>query len=797
MKLRTRICIGLAIFILLCLLGGWFAYLVVVHHFESELPPVSETQNIQLAEPLRIYTADGKLIAQFGAKLRKPLKYEKIPKTLRQAFMAAEDNNFFNHGAVDIPGLMRAAYVLITTGEKKQGGSTITMQLARDLFLSPRKTYSRKIKEILLARRLEKTYSKQQILALYLNRIFLGHHAYGVAAAAHVYYGKDVDQLSLSQAATLAGLPKAPSTDNPVTNPQRATGRRNYVLGQMHQLGWISDADYQHALQQPVTAQLQRSQPQVTASYAAEMVRAKLIAKYGEAIYHSGDSVITTINSKDQAAAVNALRAGLLAYGQRHAYIGPEGHLPKELIAKLKRNPADPDVLSALNDKAVVGGLVAAAVVSFSPSRLVVQTASGQATLPAKAFAWTKLSAQHPLHPGDIVRLLPNGKGWTLAEIPPAQGALVALDPNDGAIRALVGGFDFSDSKYNRAVQAQRQVGSGFKPYLYTAALAKGYTPASTFLNAPVVTGGGSANAWRPQNDNGKFGGLMRMRSALEHSVNLVSIRILRAIGVDYMRGFVSSRFGIPAERIPDNLTAALGTAALTPLEQARGYAVFANGGFLVSPYLIKSIRNQDGEEIFHAKPSHACRTCPFTGIAANTQATPVPVLAPVPQTETGGNAPRTLTPPTNYLIDSMLHDVIRHGTGHAATALGRHDLDGKTGTTNNYTDAWFNGFNPSLVAIAWVGHDSPTSLGSGEFGSKAALPIWMAFMKRALAGAPEHPLEMPTTGISEITIDPATGNRVPPGTSGAIGEVVQSDHLPPMEYQSPGSTSAPARQLY
>ncbi|HEX7381569.1 MAG TPA: PBP1A family penicillin-binding protein [Nevskiaceae bacterium] len=809
LKVLARLVTGLVVVGALAAAGGWLAYRTALQRYGSDLPSVADLPEIQRGGPLRIYTADGKLMGQFGTELRKPLRFEQIPDTVWRAFLAAEDSDFFNHGAVDVSGLLRAAFVVLTTGEKKQGGSTITMQLARGQFLSREKTYERKIKEILLARRIEQQFPKTQILTMYLNRVFLGNHAYGVAAAAYVYYGKAVDQLDLGEAATLAGLPKAPSTDNPVASPQRARARRNYVLGRMYALGWITDAAYRRALGQPVITHLHVVQPEVTAGYAAELVRAQLVARYGPEIYTAGDKVVTTLRSGDQEAAVRALRAGLLTYTRRHGYDGPEAHLTPALTQKLGRDPADADVLEALEDYSPIGGLVPAAVVRFDPGALVVRTATDTLTLPAAAFAWAKLSARRPLHPGDIVRVEQGGAGgWQLAEVPQVQGALVALDPVDGAIRAMVGGFDFAANNFNRATQAQRQVGSGFKPYLYAAALAKGYTPASVFLDAPIVTSAsGNQESWRPLNDDGTFSGPTRMRYALQHSINLVSIRILRAVGVGAMRAFVAPRFGIPIDRIPQNLTAALGTASLTPLEQARGYAVFANGGFLVNPYLIQSVHARDGQELFQARPVHACGRCVDTSSPVSLDpdaaldvpdkpAALMPATATTLSTDDGGNAPRTLSPVTSYLMNSMLHSVMTAGTGSATRALGRTDLGGKTGTTNDYTDAWFNGFSPSLVSIVWVGFDQPRTLGRREFGAQVALPIWMDFMKQALAGVPDQPPIQPP-GIASISIDPTTGDRVVPGSSGSMQELVQSDRVPPLTAGNDAPAVAPTQLLY
>lgn len=809
LKVLARLVTGLLILGALAAAGGWFAYQHVIQRYGSDLPSVADLPEIQRGGPLRIYTADGKLMGQFGTELRKPLRFEQIPDTVWRAFLGAEDSDFFNHGAVDVSGLLRAAFVVLTTGEKKQGGSTITMQLARGQFLSRQKTYERKIKEILLARRIEQQFSKKQILTMYLNRVFLGNHAYGVAAAAYVYYGKTVDQLDLGEAATLAGLPKAPSTDNPIASPQRAHARRNYVLGRLYALGWIDAAAYRNALEEPVITHLHVVEPEVTAGYAAELVRTQLVARYGPEIYTAGDRVVTTLRSKDQEAAVRALRAGLMTYSQRHGYSGPEAHLTPELTHELVRDPANADVLEALEGYSLIGGLVPAAVVRFDPNALVVRTATDTLTLPVAAFAWAKLSTRRPLHPGDIVRVKQDEKsGWLLAEVPQVQGALVALDPGDGAIRAMVGGFDFATNNFNRVTQAQRQVGSGFKPYLYAAALAKGYTPASVFLDAPIVTpASGNQEAWRPLNDDGTFSGPTRMRYALQHSINLVSIRILRAVGVGAMRAFVAPRFGIPIDRIPENLTAALGTASLTPLEQARGYAVFANGGFLVNPYLIQSIHARDGQELFQAKPVRACVQCIDTSSPISLDpdaaldvpdkpAAPMPATATTLATDDGGSAPRTLSPVTSYLMDSMLHSVMTAGTGSAARALGRTDLGGKTGTTNDYTDAWFNGFNPSLVSIVWVGFDQPRTLGHREFGAQVALPIWMDFMKQALAGVPDEPRAQPP-GIASISIDSTTGDRVPPGMPGSMQELVQSDRVPPLTAGNDAPAMAPTQLLY
>ncbi|MDE2148540.1 MAG: PBP1A family penicillin-binding protein [Gammaproteobacteria bacterium] len=775
-RLLLRALIGLLALAALAVLAVWSGLTAAGWYYGAQLPKIGNLSAAQLGAPLRVYSADGKLIGQFGIERREILSYQQFPPQLVKAFLAAEDADFFHHAAIDWPGLMRAGWVLLTTGQKKQGGSTITMQLARDLFLTPEKTYGRKIKEILLAREIERRLDKKQILTLYLNRVFLGNRAYGAAAAAQVYYGKNLAQLSLAQMATLAGLPKAPSRDNPIASPAHAESRRDYVLTRMRELGWITSRQYQDARDEPVEARLHGPPVDVPAPYAAEMVRAQMVARYGEAAYSAGYRVTTTLDSKDQAAAQAALRAGLLAYAQRHGYSGAEDHLPPKLLQRLRHDPRDAEVMDFLDQRDVIGGLIPAVLVEFSSTRLKLETLHGAVELPAAAFAWAHLSARNRLQAGDIVRLEPTGGDYKLAAVPRVQGALVALDPDDGAIRALVGGFDFYANSYNRAVQAQRQMGSGFKPFLYSAALAAGYTPASVFLDAPIVLSPaeGSLDTWRPENDDDKFSGPMRLREALVHSVNLVSIRVARALGVQTARDYIAPRFGIPESRIPDNLTMALGTAALTPLEAARGYAVFANGGFLVTPYFIRQIEDAHGQVVYRADPPTACPRCDDPAPASGGSAAAPPIVA-----ASDGHAPRTLDAVTDYLITSMMHDVVVRGTGAAAAALGRRDLAGKTGTTNNQTDAWFNGFNPGLVTSVWVGFDQPQGLGAGEYGARAALPIWIAFMQQALAGAPERELPRPDDVVT-IEIDPRNGKRVNSDFPGAIAEVVQKDHLPP-----------------
>lgn len=776
--------IGAALVVVLSI-GGFFAIKAWV---TPQLPSVESLHEIRLGVPLRVYTRDGKLIGEFGAERREPLRYDQLPKPLVQAFLAAEDDRFFEHSGVDVAGLARAAVILASTGEKRQGGSTITMQLARNVFLSNERSFSRKFKEIFLAQKIEAELSKEAILELYLNRIFLGNRAYGVGAAASVYYGREVAKLTLSEMALIAGLPKAPSRDNPLSNPVRAKNRRDYVLRRMHDLGYIDDGAWKTAVAEPITAFEHATQVDVEGRYVAEMVRAELFAKHGEATYTDGFVVTTTLDSVRQQAATAALRGGLLAYEERHGYNGAEAKLPADVRTRLAGNPAAPEVLAQLAARPPVAGLLPAAVLGYTPELLRVITENGIVELPKKAFAWAGFSDKRQPAVGDIVRVAKIGSDWRLTQVPAVQGALVALDPRDGSVQSLVGGYDFFLGNFNRVTQARRQVGSGFKPFLYTAALSKGYTPASVFLDAPVVftSSVNPDDDWRPGNYEGKFRGPMRLREALALSRNLVSVRVAQAVGIEYTRQF-ATRFGFEKSRLPADLTVALGSASMTPMEQARAYAVLANGGFLVDPYFIDSIRDGSGREIFRARPKRACPACdapppvdPVTGEVIAAAPAPAEPPAPPPVAEED-RAPRVLSADLDYLITSMLHDVVTRGTAPQVKALGRDDLAGKTGTSNDETDAWFNGYSASLVGVAWVGFDQPKPLGKGEVGGRAAVPMWIDYMRTALKGVPQEKQPKPP-GLTEIAINPATGKLVSGDTPGALYEVVQSDHVPPAD---------------
>ena len=756
------------------LIGGAYYYL------EPQLPSIENLRDVRLQVPLRVYSADDKLIAEFGEKRRIPLHYEQLPERLIQAFLAAEDDSFFTHPGVDLKGLLRAGTQLLLTGERRQGGSTITMQVARNFYLSPKKTFTRKLSEIFLALRIEQQLSKQEILELYLNKIYLGHRSYGVGAAAQVYYGKDVGELDLAQTAMVAGLPKAPSRFNPVTNPSRAVQRRDYVLGRMHELGYIDANQLREAIAAPVTAELHTAQIEAEAPYVAEMVRAQLVEMYGDDAYTNGYRVYTTIDSRLQEAANRALRDALEAYDVRHGYRGAEVHLDT-----LPATPADRD--AALAAQGQVGGLQAGLVVAVGEKDARIYIGEEQEiTLPWDGMQWAHRyisedargaapkKAADILAVGDLIRLAQRTDDagethWRLAQIPAVAGAFVSIKPQDGAVLALVGGYDFYRSKFNRAVQARRQAGSGFKAFIYSAALEAGFNTASLINDSPVVVTDASLEGdWRPENYSGKFFGPTRLRYALTKSRNLVSIRLVRSMGVEHALAH-ARRFGFDPAELPHNLSLALGSAAVTPLQMARGYAVLANGGFLIEPYFIQRIEEGDTGVVFEAKPAVACPSC-----------TDLPVVddPTQPGAAPEGLAPRVLTPENRYLMYSMMQDVIRAGTATKARSLERGDIAGKTGTTNEQRDAWFNGYNQHLVAIAWVGFDSNDKLGRGEVGGRAALPAWIDYMRVALRDQPEDPPQMPADLVT-VRIDPNTGQRAPAGMSGAIYEIFRPDEVP------------------
>lgn len=732
------------IFTGLIILGSFYIYMAI------HLPEVSQLKEMQMQTPLQIFTIDGKFIGEFGEKKRIPVKLNQVPKLLVHAILDTEDQRYYEHKGVDFMSILRAAKAVYSSGKKSQGASTITMQVARNFFLNREKTYTRKINEILLAFKIDSTFSKEEILELYLNKIYMGERAYGVAAAAQIYYGKTLNELTLPQIAMLAGLPQAPSRENPISNPKLALERRNHVLLRMYTNQHISKSEYKAAVTAPVGTRHHELLPDVAAPYVAEMVRTELIDKFGEAIYDSGAKIYTTLEPRIQDAANKALRNGIIAYDRRHGYRGPEGRLR----AKHDRFAAE----KQLRDIPVINNLHPAAVLSVSDQTIVAKLVDGNViTIDSDGFKWAHLSPINVLAPGNIIRVQKSAAGsahWELAQVPEIEGALVALNPNTGAIVALNGGFSYGQSNFNRVMQAERQAGSTFKPFIYSAALTKGYTLASVINDAPVVLNNpGSNDLWRPQNDTERFYGPTTLRTALIESRNLVSIRLLQAIEIPYAVDYIS-KFGFEPKNMPATPSLALGTGIVNPLQMTVGFAVFANGGKKVEPYFIDHIVDRNGKTIFQAMPKP-------------------------PQ--------QVITQPNAYLMTDVLRDVINRGTARKASAMRRTDLAGKTGTTNDLVDAWFSGFNSDLVSTVWIGYDKPKTI--YEHGAAAALPVWMEFMGGALAGKPEHTMAQPA-GITSVRIDPATGLLAAPGQRNAVFEKFISNTVPTTQASSADSGS-------
>lgn len=776
---------------LLLSISGAFLYL------SPNLPSVDSLRSIQLQIPLRVYSADDKLIAEFGEMRRSPIRFDDIPQAFIHALLAAEDDNFANHYGVDITGLMRAATQLLKSGQIQTGGSTITMQVAKNYFLTSERSFSRKINEILLALQIERELSKNEILELYVNKIYLGNRAYGIEAAAQVYYGKPISELSVAQLAMIAGLPKAPSAFNPLVNPARSKERRDWILGRMYRLGSLDESSYRQALAEPETARYHGATPELDASYIAEMARAEMVGRFGSAAYTDGFRLYTTVSSERQIAANNALNSGLIEYDQRHGYRGPE--------ANLANAPRD-TWLQELAKYRSLSGLQPAAVTQVETSGILVITRDGQEhTVSWDSMKWARpylginSMGPRPQRPadvvkvGDVVRIRWQDEAAVFSQVPQAQAALVSLDPEDGSIEALAGGFSFGQSNYNRAIQAKRQPGSSFKPFIYSAALDAGYTAASLVNDSPIVfVEQGMDRIWRPKNDNNTFLGPIRMREALYKSRNLVSIRLLQTMGVDYTINYIT-RFGFNAQDLPRNLSLALGTATLTPMEIATGWTTFANGGYKIEPYLIQRIEDREGNLLFEANPARVPRETQ----TADVEVHPVqsnPVIADGEQTPAAPHfAEQVLDERTAYIMTSMLQDVIKRGTGRRALALGRDDIAGKTGTTNDSIDSWFSGYNADLVTTVWAGFDQPQSLGRNEYGGTVALPIWMNYMGAVLKDMPEHPPAEPD-GLLKLRIDPVSGRAATPSTPDAYFEVFKSEDSPPPMgefdpgYQAPGS---------
>ncbi|WP_462403024.1 penicillin-binding protein 1A [Pseudomonas sp. Marseille-QA0332] len=779
--------------------SGAFLYL------SPSLPSVDALRSIQLQIPLRVYSSDGKLIAEFGEMRRSPIRFEEIPPQFIQALLSAEDDNFLNHYGVDPGSLMRAATQLLKSGHIQTGGSTITMQVAKNFFLSSERSFSRKTTEILLALQIERELTKDEILELYVNKIYLGNRAYGIEAAAQVYYGKSIRDVSLAQMAMIAGLPKAPSRFNPLANPVRAKERRDWILGRMYRLGKIDQASYQAALAEPLNASYHVPTPEVNAPWIAEMARAEMVGRYGSDAYTEGFRVTTTVPSDLQEMANDAVRDGLASYDERHGYRGPEARFPGKDIAAWQQ---------ALNKQRSLGGLEPAIVTQVEKTGLQVLMRDGKQehvaweTMKwARPFINTNSLGRVPRGPadvaevGDLVRLQRLADGTLkFSQVPGAQSALVTLDPYNGAIRALVGGFSFEQSNYNRAMQAKRQPGSSFKPFIYSAALDNGYTAASLVNDAPIVFVDDYLDkVWRPKNDTNTFLGPIRMREALYKSRNLVSIRLLQSMGVDRTIDYIA-KFGFNKQDLPRNLSLALGTATLTPMEIATGWSTFANGGYKISPYLIERIESRTGETLFTANPARVPQANQDqAGIAAPEQ--PVGVQLPgeaMPADAQPAAAPqvaeRIVDGRTTYILTSMLQDVIKRGTGRRAMALGRNDLAGKTGTTNESKDAWFSGYNADYITTVWTGFDQPETLGRREYGGTVALPIWMKFMGAALKDKPSHPPAEPE-GILSLRVDPVSGRAATPSTPNAYFELFKAEDSPPSSSEL-GNGVAPGSPL-
>lgn len=719
-----------------------------------ELPSLEALTDYRPKVPLRVYSEDGFLIGEFGEERRALIRIEDVPQNMKNAVLAIEDRRFYSHGGIDTRGILRAA-INNLTGGSKEGASTITMQVARNFFLSSERSLKRKINEALLAIKIEHSMSKDKILELYINQIYLGQRSYGFAAAAQVYYGKSLKDLNLAECALLAGLPKAPSNYNPFTNPKRAMNRQREVLHDMRRFGFIDEKTYQEALQQPLHFRATRQYRDLPADYVAEMVRQAMYERYKEEIYSSGLKVYTTIRKTNQEAANAAILQGILDYDKRHGYRGPEKIVS---AAQYEADSRGDWMDNALDEIEEFNGLVPAIVTEVKATEIRVHTKrgdnlelSGDALALVQKTLAEKDASKRKLKIGAIVRVIKISDKWQVAQLPQVESALVALDPENGAIRALVGGFDFNRNKFNHVTQAWRQPGSSFKPFIYSASLEKGFTPASIIEDEPISLSAaetGSGSSWDPKNFDGKYEGPIRMRTALTKSKNMVSIRILQTIGVDYAQDYIT-RFGFSAKDHPPYLAMALGAGSVTPWQMAGAYAVFANGGYRVKPYLISKITTSDGKIIEQAKFD-----------------------------QVGVNAQRVIDGRNAFLMTSMMQDVARIGTAAKARQLGRYDLAGKTGTTNNQIDAWFAGFNPKQVAIAWIGFDQPKSLGSNETGGQAALPIWIRYMESALKGLPDLPYPVPE-GVSSIKIDPLTGTRAGEDESG-VYEYFYHEYPPP-----------------
>jgi len=800
--------------------SGFYLYL------RPGLPPVHQLLDIKLQTPLRVYSKDNRLIAEFGEKRRAPITIEQIPTIQLQAFMAAEDARFYEHFGVDIKGLARAAIELVSTGEIQSGGSTITMQVAKNYFLSRDRTFIRKFNEILLALQIERELDKNRILELYLNKIYLGNRAYGIAAAAQVYYNKPVSELSLAQMAMLAGLPKAPSAFNPLANPDRAMIRRNWILGRMSDLGYITPDAHELAVSAPITASYNSTETEVDADYVAEMARSEMVRRFGEDAYTDGYTVTLTVDGENQQVATEALRNGLEAYDRRHGFRGPIGQIDEDTLATSELSDI---ILNYPRVESLLPAIVEEVDDESGEVRVYARVV-GPAVMPFETMTWARryktenLTGPEPekpsdvVSPGDVVYVRaqepvqasseadadesspqaddpeqPTAATVALAQIPRVEGALISLEAKTGAIQALAGGYSFGQSKYNRAIQARRQPGSTFKPFLYLSALESGMTPATIYNDAPIVFDDSELEtAWRPQNSSGQFYGPTRLREALYRSRNLVSIRLLRDLGIEKTLNYLA-QLEIPTENMPDNLSLSLGSGQLTPMELARGMAVIANGGYDVEPYLIETISDFSGEIIYQAPKTILCdENCNEVAEQAIPETDESDAATPANASQGNEEPPEIRVMPrladerAIFILHSMMQDVIRRGTGRRALALGRDDIAGKTGTTNEQKDTWFAGFNHDIATTTWVGFDQPAPLGRREFGASTALPIWLDYMEVALEGAPSSFMPRPN-GIVNIRINPETGQRARPGEDGVFEVFREEDAPPPLTSDTDG----------
>lgn len=781
------------------------------YYVQPGLPPAETIRDIPLQIPLRIFSRDGYLISEIGERRRILVTYDELPQHVVDAFVAAEDQRFFVHPGIDYRGIVRAFVQLAMTGDISSGGSTLTQQLARDYFLTREQKFTRKLREAFLAYKIEQEFTKEQIMALFLNKMFFGQRAYGVAAAAQVYFNKDLADINAAEAATLAGVLPAPSRYNPVYSATNAEMRRGYVLGRMHDLGYIDDNTYDEAMTWEMESRLYGAAVELNAPYVAEMVRSEMLKRYGEGTYTDGYQVVTALDSRLQKAANYSLRNGLLEFTRRRGYRGPITAI--DLSDEILATPVTewPVGIREMLEQYAPGGLSVALVTAVHENNTasILLRGGKTDTLPWSGIRWANPfinrdtfgpapeTAAEVLAPGDLIYVMPTTRGtWALAQVPEVQGAVVSIDPFDGAVTALTGGFDFTTSKFNRARQAYRQPGSSFKPFIYSAALEYGNTPATVVLDAPVVISSSELEAvWRPINYSGRFYGPTRMREALKRSMNLVSVRLLLfETGIGNAVRHIE-KFGFGDAALPRNGSLALGAGAASPLDMAQGYATLANGGHAVKPYVIDAIYGPEGETLYRADPAIVCDACvprepAFTyGDDAREELTLdqmieiatvyQPDATAAPELFEGINiAPQTVSPQNAFLVQDMMRDVVRAGTGRRAMVLGRNDLSGKTGTSNDRRDAWFGGFNADIATIVWVGYDDDLPLAPGEEGSRTALPIWVEFSRIALKGVPENQMPMPD-GIVSVLIDRESGCPARAGQRNVIFEVFREGHVP------------------